>query len=258
MRIHLALACLIALAALPANAEHRAPATSELPDVAQDADSDDELDQEGLSFWAGASAGFKHASFDASHRLDGSDRTSGSLGLNGAIIGLDGRIHFPRGSMPLPLFLTLMFGYMPSFTTAGLYASLHPTAGDDTRLWLRERWMMRALLGGEVWRLQHFTMALLAGMQIARLRTELATDESGGGGIRNVFERNRVVFGPVIGAEINRRLFSRLLLFVAFQTAFMSELNGKGTSAVNALPYSWRVDDGIQMDVRMGLLFRFY
>lgn len=212
---------------------------------------------DGLSFWLGGSAGYKFATFDGRHDLDGGETTTGSLDAHGAVIGLDGRVYFPRGSLPLPLFLTMLFAYTPSLHASGLFADLHPTAGNDTRLKAKEKWLLRALVGGEMWRHQALTLSLLAGFQVAKLEARMMTDESGGGGIRNVFTRNRLLFGPIVGAEINRRLSARWIAFLAMNASFLSELTGSGVSANNAFPYAFRLDDGIQFDVRSGLLFRF-
>lgn len=219
----------------------------------------------GFTFYAGANAGVKHFSFD--------NRGAASFGATGQgdtdsteyYFSADAMVKLPSLPSPVPVWLAIEFGYVPSYDeSTGSFDFHAPTPGLDTYLTTEVDWFTTVSLLLEVAQFQQAILMLGAGATIEKVEGSLTTDETGGGGNVERFTNDKLMISPHLRARVLYALSNLgnfgnnagALFFVDLVVSFMDDFSGSGTSSLG-FNYDFTVDGGTQVGASAGLLVPF-
>ena len=153
------------------------------------------------------------------------------------------------------------FDYFFDEGETGLNQDLHPTAGNDTFMFLTRNFFFMPYIGSEIFAANNssFIVNAILGIRFESVTLNGITDESGGGGIRNEFDDDDFLIDPTIALEGDWTLpfgnadeAPKLRFGVALD--HISETSFNTTSAVNNFDYNFRGGNTWAQRVYMGLV----
>lgn len=206
------------------------------------------------SNWAWGVRGFgKSGSFDS--RLDYSGNSyPGDVDIRAIGVGADFTYRPPN---MMDFFLMPGFAWLPSADDKGSVADLHPTPNDDSFMQYDEEYYFRMLMGWTFFRGQQLELDALGGIQATRTKTSLHTDESGGAGNLEIFEKSEFQWSPVLGLQARHKLNnSNASIYGGITATHMPSSRVSGTSGLS-FNYTGRVDSGWQGEAGIGIMFPF-
>lgn len=198
---------------------------------------------------------YKWADFDGSFNyVTGGETGRGDLDDSGGGFGADLEIRPARAAFRgRPLFVVVGFGLPLDVDQVDVYADVHPTPGNDLWQEVVEKWILRSLLGCEVFSGPRGRVAVLGGVQLTGVEARLITDETGGGGVLNRFVSSEALVSPVLGVGFTRPLGHRRAELVAnVYVTWLGDVDGSGQSTLG-LNYNYRAEGGVQTEFQIGV-----
>lgn len=198
--------------------------------------------------------------------ITGASSASGDLDDTIGEVGIEGRYHFGLAQNTRQFQIGRgLFAYGSALHYFGgwqtrLFADFHPTAGFDSGMSIRERWAFRLGLGYGLNIYQSLGLALMAGAHTTQVEVAGITDESGGAGTLNRFERTKWLLGPFVAAELNYPLgFMQAMaayMFLRTEFSYMPDVKVSGQSTLG-FDYRYKADGGVNSSLVAGLRFAF-
>jgi len=190
--------------------------------------------------------------------LTGSQSSKGDFNDNTFGLGLEGLLYFPRPTRFLPSFLSLSGTWHTSSNKErAAFGDFHPLFGAESYLALSVQSYYKIMLGFELIKLQQMTMYLMGGMQYTNYHFNAITNESGGGGNLNKITKEKGMFSPVLGARFKYPLWNtvRAYMYGDLLLNFRRSMSQRFTTQPFGLDYKYKLDSGIEPEVRFGIIF---